>query len=145
MSAILLAITVPGAPIAKKRPRFARRGKFVQTYNPQESEEGRWLWEAKQQFPPGWEPLRRPVKVSAQFFLPRPKSHYGTGKNAGKLKGSAPLLHTNKPDVDNLQKWVFDCLNGLAWEDDCCVVQVFASKEFSDRPRTTIFIEDAVA
>jgi Holliday junction resolvase RusA-like endonuclease len=33
-----LLITIPGKPIAKKRPRFARRGKFVTTYNDQQTE-----------------------------------------------------------------------------------------------------------
>jgi phage terminase large subunit GpA-like protein len=39
---MMINITIPGPPIAKKRPKFARRGKFVTTYNPQDSEEGRW-------------------------------------------------------------------------------------------------------
>lgn len=136
-------ITIAGSPIAKKRPRFARRGGFVQTYNPQETEEGRWLWEAKQQLPAGWQPIRKPVRVTATFYLPRPKGHYGTGKNAGQLKGSAPRAHTSKPDVDNLQKFVFDCLNGVAWDDDCRVVEVLAAKKYAvGRPQTEIIIEE---
>ena len=36
-------IKVPGNPIAKNRPRFARRGKYVTTYSDQQTEEGKAL------------------------------------------------------------------------------------------------------
>ena len=37
--------------------------------------------------------LDGPVSVTVDFYLPRPKSHYGTGRNAGALKPSAPAEH----------------------------------------------------
>lgn len=134
-----MRIIVPGAPIAKKRPRFARRGKFVQTYNEQETEEGRWLWEAQQQIDAA---MQGAVKVEMLFAMPRPKSHYGTGRNEWKLKESAPLLHTKKPDIDNLQKWVLDCLNGILWVDDSCVVEARARKEYAEKPMTVITVTE---
>jgi Holliday junction resolvase RusA-like endonuclease len=30
--------------------------------------------------------------------------------------------HTQRPDVDNMVKAIFDGLNGVAWADDCVVV-----------------------
>jgi Holliday junction resolvase RusA-like endonuclease len=123
--------------VAKARPRFARRGKFVVTYNSQETEEGRWLWEAKGQVGQCFE---GPLHVICRFYMPRPKGHYGTGKNAGKLKSTAPLSHIKKPDVDNCLKFVLDCLNGIAWEDDCQIISLFGSKYYSDNPRTLIII-----
>ena len=36
------------------------------------------------------------------FRFVRPKSHYGTGRNAKKLKPSAPPHHTQKPDATKL-------------------------------------------
>ena len=133
-----MKITIPGKPIAKKRPRFARHGKFVRTYNDQETEEGRFLLEAKQQV--NQAPIEGPLSVSCRFFMPRPKSHYGTGRNAGKLKASAPDHHTIKPDIDNLKKFVLDCLNGVAWKDDCQVVKASQVKWYSENPRTEIEI-----
>lgn len=131
-------LIIPGNPIAKARPRFSRRGKFVVTYNAQETEEGRWLWEAKQQLK---QPLiEGPIKISCTFYMPRPKSHYGTGRNAGKLKANAPELHTKKPDLDNLEKWCLDCLNEIAWKDDSQVVESIAKKLYSDNPKTEIRI-----
>jgi Holliday junction resolvase RusA-like endonuclease len=133
-------IVIEGAPIAKKRPRFARRGQFVQTYNDQETEEGKWLLLAKGQVK---DLFQGPLKVKMLFAMPRPKGHFGTGKNAAKLKPSAPQQHTKKPDLDNLVKFAKDCLNGVAWRDDSQVFELEARKIYGDRPRTEIIIEAA--
>jgi Holliday junction resolvase RusA-like endonuclease len=136
-----MKITIPGIPIAKKRPRFARRGKFVQTYSDQGTDESRALMEIRQQVA---EKFEGPVSISFNFFLPRPKGHFGTGRNAGKLKDSAPEYHTKKPDIDNYLKFYMDVLNGEAWEDDAQVVEVFAKKDYAKDagPKTIIFIHD---
>ena len=42
--------------------------------------------------------------------MQRPKSHFGTGRNAGKLKPSAPKYPAVKPDVDKLSRAVHDAL-----------------------------------
>jgi Holliday junction resolvase RusA-like endonuclease len=136
-----IEIEIPGIPIAKKRPRFARRGKFVTTYNSQETEEGRMLWDIHRQLPPGWSPINAPIKITTNFFMNRPKSHYKSGKNSNTIKNNAPLLHTSKPDLDNLQKMVYDCFNQVVWVDDSCVCESKGKKEYSDTPRTEIIVE----
>jgi len=134
----VMKITVPGKPIAKKRPRFVRRGKGVITFNPQETEEGKWLLLAQGQID---EKIIGPVKMICRFVFERPKSHFGTGKNSGVLKASAPQYHIQKPDVDNLQKFVKDCLNGVAYRDDSQIVSVVALKEWGDEAVTEIEME----
>ena len=67
--------------------------------------------------------LTGPLHLEVTFQFPRPKSHYGTGKNAGVLKLSAPLYHTQKPDSTKLIRGVEDALTGIIWRDDsqvCC-------------------------
>ena len=132
-----MKITIQGKPIAKARPRFARRGKFVVTYNDQETEEGRWLWEAKSQVD---QCFAGPVWISCHFYMPRPKGHFGTGKNTGKLKARAPEYHVKKPDIDNLEKFVYDCLKGLSWNDDSQIVEKYGKKIYSEDPHTVIKI-----
>jgi len=131
-------IVIPGNPIAKKRPRFVRRGKFVQTYNPQETEEGKWLSQVMGQI--HHDVLMGSVIMVFRFTFERPKCHYGTGKNAGKLKGSAPIWHTNKPDLDNCVKFVKDCLNGLAYHDDSQVWKIEAYKLWGEHGETEVGI-----
>lgn len=135
-------IEVPGQPIAKKRPKFARVGNGVKTYNPSETDEGRFLVSVYNQV--GEAPrLTGPIVLNLTFIMQRPKSHFGTGRNAKNLKASAPKCHTVKPDKDNLEKFVMDSLNGYMWVDDCQVVDGRARKIYCDPedvfgPRTLI-------
>jgi Holliday junction resolvase RusA-like endonuclease len=43
-----------------------------------------------------------PCSVTATFRFPRPQGHFGTGRNSGELRGSAPFHHIVKPDADKL-------------------------------------------
>ena len=54
--------------------------------------------------------LDGPVSVTVDFYLPRPKAHYSTGRNAGALKPSAPAEHLTMPDLDKLTRAVGDAL-----------------------------------
>jgi len=77
-----------------------------------------------------------PIYVNMTFYFARPKSHFGTGKNANVLKKSAPNYHIVKPDNDNLEKAVWDCLShksgiGL-WQDDCQIVKNLTIKKYAD-------------
>ena len=137
-----ITLTIPGKPIAKARPKFYRRGKSVGTYNSQETEEGRFLLEAMSQLN-GHQIITGPIKLKAYFFMPRPKGHYGTGRNAGKLKDSAPEKHITKPDTDNLLKFIKDCLNKHVWKDDSQVYDVHGVKVYSNHPRTEIIVTEA--
>ncbi len=67
--------------------------------------------------------LRGPISFSVTFYFARPQSHFGSGKNAGVLKTSAPLHHTQTPDVGKLVRAVEDALTGVVWADDKQVCQ----------------------
>ena len=133
-----MKIVIPGTPIAKHRPRFARRGKFVTTYSDQETEEGKALLMAKEQITNKFE---GPIRVDMMFLFHRPRSHLGTGRNAELLKESAPDACTNSKDLDNLVKFYLDILNDIAFNDDRQVVKILARKEWvSTTPQTVINI-----
>ena len=137
-----MKITIPGKPIAQQRPRFYRRGNHVGTYSAQESEAGKWMLLANSQI--DGRITDAPVRVDMVFVLPRPKSHYGTGRNAGALKSSAPIRPQGRPDIDNYCKWVLDCINstGGVWKDDSQVVSISAVKRYGETPRTEIEISE---
>lgn len=66
----------------------------------------------------GLRPTTGRVKVLIVAGFQRPKNHYGTGRNADKLKSSAPESHIQKPDVDKLARSVLDGLTGIVYSDD---------------------------
>jgi crossover junction endodeoxyribonuclease RusA len=62
--------------------------------------------------------LTGPIVLSVEFYFRRPQSHYGSGRNYGQVKESAPLLHTQTPDLDKLVRCLGDALTGVIWLDD---------------------------
>lgn len=76
-------------------------------------------------------PLLGPVQLSVVFYMPRPKAHYGTGKNASELKANAPRFCEKKPDVDKLLRALCDAMTTAGvWRDDSQVVSVTATKRY---------------
>ena len=133
----MIEIVVPGKPIAKKRPRFARRGKYTAVINDQETEGGKFIIQCLQQLN-GEKPLEGPIALHCCFYMPIPKS---TSKKKRALMIDGLEHHTKKPDVDNLVKFVADCLNSIAWHDDRQIVAIRATKIYANDPKTEIFVE----
>ena len=82
-------------------------------------------------------PFNEPVSVSIEFIFPRPKSHYGTGKNSETIKPKAPLFCTSKTngDIDKVCRSTFDALSvssgGSIITDDSLIVAVKAWKRYA--------------
>lgn len=67
--------------------------------------------------------LAGPLILSVMFQFSRPSSHYGTGRNEGVLKASAPQHKESTPDLSKLLRALEDALTGVVWRDDRQVVQ----------------------
>ena len=116
-------------PVAKGRPRYAKRGNFVQTYTPTKTRKYEDLIsEYAAQAMGSSEPLETPLWVNLMFAMPIPKS---TPKKLleGYLNGS--IHHTKKPDVDNLAKAILDAMNNVVYLDDSQIVRLTMSKKYS--------------
>ena len=65
-----------------------------------------------------------PVIAHMEFVFPRPASHFGTGRNASKLKPSSPKRgHSVKPDLSKLVRSTEDALSGIAYDDDARIIR----------------------
>lgn len=79
----------------------------------------------------GAAPLTGPLSVSIEFYLKKPKSS----------KRQFPTVKRN--DLDNLCKALLDGLNGVAFEDDCCIVDLTAKKRYGHEGLIQVWIEEA--
>lgn len=69
-----------------------------------------------------------PLKVAISFHFARPKSHYG----AKGLKPSAPVEHAQSPDLDKLVRCALDAMTGTIYRDDKQVMNLSASRHWTD-------------
>lgn len=119
-----ISFRVPGAA----QPRGSKRGFAVQTANGKTriamvdscKKSGEWMdrvsvFAAKAC---NGNPLDGPVSLWVYCYFARPQSHYGTGKNAGVVKDSAPQHKTTTPDCSKLLRGIEDALTGIAYKDD---------------------------
>ena len=72
--------------------------------------------------------LDEPVVVNVDFYLSRPKSRKGE------------IWVEAMPDIDKLQRAVFDSLQETALVNDSRICAVYVRKVFSEHPRVTITI-----
>lgn len=87
------------------------------------------------------EPITGGVSISLCFIFPRPKGHFGTGRNVATLKPGAPTLHTVKPDLDKLERAIGDACTGVLWSDDSQIVASTKIKRYAspnERPGVEI-------
>ena len=99
-----------------------------------------------------WAPLDGPLAAYMVFSLPRPAAHYGTGRNAGTLRPTAPTRPAGTPDLSKLARSTEDALTAAGlWRDDARLVEytrlakVYCGEDpYSlDRPGVRIIIHRA--
>jgi Holliday junction resolvase RusA-like endonuclease len=74
-----------------------------------------------------------PVELKIAFYLKRPAAHYGTGRNAGLLKASAPRRPAAMPDQSKLIRSTEDAITDAGvWADDGQVVDHVVGKFWAD-------------
>jgi Holliday junction resolvase RusA-like endonuclease len=133
-----IRIEIPGAPVAKGRPRLSARNGFARAYTPAKTRRYEDLIRLAAGEQMGERPLMEgPLFVCVEAYVPIPKTLSTKPKLA--LIKSGHLRPTTRPDLDNYLK-VIDGLNGVVWHDDSQVVQIAGVKAYSDRPRLVVII-----
>ncbi len=85
--------------------------------------------------------LKGPLRLFLQFVRVRPMGHFGTGRNAGTLKDSAPRYPTTRPDTVKLARAVEDALTKVIWHDDSQVVVHELRKSYGKQVCVKVVIE----
>lgn len=125
---------VMGEPVAKGRPRFTKTGK---AYTPKKTKDyEKKVGESYKRYD---NPFfgRTPVCMEVTVFMAAPKS-----ASKKKLQGMKDGLirPIKKPDLSNIVKSIEDGLNGVAYEDDSQIVNIVASKFYSEIPHVSVLI-----
>lgn len=132
----MIEFTIEGVPVAKGRPKFARRGNFVSTYTPAKTKTyEEQVKTAARYAMDGLKPLEGDLGVFIKFYMPIPQSSTKAFKTACATEEKS---HTKKPDLDNLFKSVTDGMNGIVYLDDSQISHAVLEKIYGDNPRVEV-------
>lgn len=133
---------VPGQPVAKARPKFARQGNFVTTYTPAKTQSYENLVKlAASQAMAGIEPSAEPLALEVHLHMQVPAS-WSNKKRLLAIQGH--ILPTKKPDADNVLKGLKDGCNGIVWRDDAQVVEVLLRKRYAETPSAVVHVGNVI-
>lgn len=125
MNAEIIEIMVPAVPIAEPRKRTRVVGSYAMHYTPTDSPVNAFkatVRLAADKAMASRSSFTGAVEIDLLFAMPRTKGQIY------KTKPMPRLLHTKKPDADNICKAVFDALNGTLWIDDAQVCRLTVTK-----------------
>lgn len=124
-------------PVQQQRPRFARRGNFVRTYDPKKTADFKKQLHqlATAQFTD--EPLTGSLKVEIKFYRAIQKS---ISKKEHDKRAKNEHRPSVKPDLDNYIKSSLDALTGVIWADDNEIVDLATGKYYAEHPHIELKI-----
>ncbi len=130
-----MTFTIPGEPVGKARPRVVRNGGRVHTYTPQRTVEYERRVRAEYLAAGGKHYGKQAIsiRIVAEFGIPK-----STGKANRQKMIDMEILPTKPCDVDNLGKIILDGIQGIAYDNDSCVVQLSVLKIYSDDPKVVV-------
>ena len=136
----MVTFEVPGDPHGKGRPKFARRGNFVQTYTDKKTTS----YEDLVRFHANiamvdLAPLESAVAVYIYIKLAVPKS-YSKKRTEACLSGLE--RPTKKPDWDNVAKSICDAMNGIVYMDDTQIVDAHVTKVYAANAGVEVGVKD---
>lgn len=135
-----IIFTVPGQPVAKGRPKVARRGKFLTHYTPEKTVNYEGLVAHVAMLAMGARGLfTGAVAVDLDIRVPIPAS-WSMKRKAAAVRGEVGA--TKKPDIDNVEKAIFDGMNGVVWKDDVQAVQVSKRKRYAETPGVVVIVRE---
>lgn len=136
----IIHFMVPGEVRGKGRPRATNRGAHIKLYTDEKtaSYENRVALAGREVM--GERPLiAGAVRMQVLAVIAIPRS-WSKKRQAEALQGR--VRPTGKPDADNVLKALCDGLNGVVWQDDAQVVDMWLRKAYGEAPGAQIIIEE---
>ncbi|MEB6674961.1 RusA family crossover junction endodeoxyribonuclease [Enterococcus faecalis] len=134
-----MRIILPIEPKPQSRPRFARRGNYVQTYEDSamrayKQKVKAYLRKAKPELIE-----KGPIFAHITFYVPAPKYLLSSKKKRLEVELERKYCD-KKSDLDNYFKAVTDAAEGILYKNDGQIAVMVCQKLYSMRPRTEIEI-----
>ena len=139
-----MTITILGKPFPKQSARHTKKGFVYQTKEVKQAEDN-VRWQIINQLPKNFIPFTKGVKVLRLLYVFPPLKSF-TKKKMKALEKGHLLYKTTKPDLtDNLNKGLFDAMEGIIFNNDSQVCEInHAIKCYGLKPRTEIVLEEVV-
>ena len=136
---LVVTFSVDGDPVPKGRPRFARRGQFVQTYTDSKTLEYETLvgFKARQAIGAS-EPLKGALIVFLYLRYAVPLSYSKKRKEAC-LSGQE---YPKRIDIDNCYKSITDAMNGIVYLDDSQIVEAHITKVYHEQGGANVMVQE---
>jgi Holliday junction resolvase RusA-like endonuclease len=136
---LVVTFTVDGDPVPKGRPRFARRGQFVQTYTDAKTIDYETQVAIKARHAIGsTKPLESALTVFLYLRYTVPASYSKKRKEAC-LNG---LEYPKRIDIDNVYKSITDAMNGIVYLDDSQIVEAHIKKVYAEESGANIMVQE---
>jgi len=129
--------TVYGDPKGKARPKFAKIGNFMRSYQTKKQNAVENYVKLAYLEAANGAYLTGALSMNIIAYYPIPKSVSNKKRDAMLAGNIRPVI---KPDYDNIVKSVADALNKVAYDDDKQIVSGSFEKFYSIRARTEISI-----
>ena len=136
---LIIQFTVDGDPVPKGRPRFARRGHFVQTYTDAKTIDYETHVAMKARHAIGaTKPLEGSLSVFLYLRYTIPASY------SKKLKEAclAGLEYPKRIDIDNVYKSITDAMNGIVYLDDSQIFEAHIKKVYAETAGANIMVQE---
>lgn len=136
---LVVTFTVDGDPVPKGRPRFARRGHFVQTYTDAKTIDYETHVAMRARHAIGsTKPLESALTVFLYLRYAVPASYSKKRKEAC-LNG---LEYPKRIDIDNVYKSITDAMNGIVYLDDSQIVEAHIKKVYAEESGANIMVQE---
>ena len=136
---LVVTFTVDGDPVPKGRPRFARRGQFVQTYTDSKTleYETHVALKARQAIGSS-EPLKGALSVFLYLRYAVPTSYTKKRKEDCLMGREFP----KRIDLDNVYKSITDAMNGIVYVDDSQIVEAHIKKVYAETCGADVMVQE---
>ena len=136
---LIVTFTVDGDPVPKGRPRFARRGQFVQTYTDAKTIDYETHVAIKARQAIG---ASEPFKGALSVFL---YLRYGVPTSYSKKRKEACLAgleYPKKQDIDNVYKSITDAMQGIVFLNDSQIIEAHIKKVYAKTAGANVMVQE---